>query len=197
MWTFFFCVLSPESLQFNFFANRTLFENFIEICVAFCQFISKDISQGGHKEKKHKKHKHKHKDHHDKEKHKSHYHDKEKHKSHHHEKKVSILGKLESSIFADDRLMSEPMDREIDGKAFHIKDHSKVPDGELVGPKKKRARIGAEVGEFTVHLFGEKCGFRLSGCSKLILRVLEHRAYSDSWDESGGGREVFEAFQIR
>ena len=123
------------------------------------------VTPEGEKERKkeHKhKHKHKHKHHDDKEKHKSSHHDKsEKHKSHHHDKdkekshhkphksKFPDPIRVKSSIFgppmdaADvNRLLSEPIDREIDGGSnFQISKPKKMKDNFGETPKKrKRAR---------------------------------------------------------
>ena len=86
--------------------------------------------------------------------HKSHHHDKEKHhKSHHHDKSHKskfpdpIRVKQPGSIFgppkdANDitRMLSEPVDREIDGGSFQISTPKKPKDSASVTPKRKRTR---------------------------------------------------------
>ncbi len=124
----------------------------------FCRQIKSILKHEGKKSEKKKEHKHKshhhdkekhkHKSHHhDKEKHKHKHHDKEKHKSSHHDKEKhkhgsSILDKLESSMrqegTLESRLLSEPVDKEIDGDVFHINDKSKVQDGQTITPPKKK-----------------------------------------------------------
>ena len=124
------------------------------------------VTSEGEKERKkeHKhKHKHKHKHHDDKEKHKSSHHDKsEKHKSHHHDKekdkshhkphksKFPDPIRVKSSIFGPpmdatdvNRLLSEPIDREIDGGSnFQISKPKKIKDDFGDTPKKrKRSRM--------------------------------------------------------